>query len=402
MIKTRKLLGAPLAVALCLVTPPALAADIGSEDSLASVEMHAFVSQGLILTHGNNYLAADTTHGSFQFSELGVNLTKNLTDRFRVGLQLFAQDLGPTGNYDIKADWFYLDYRLANWLGVRAGRVKIPFGLYNDSADIDSARVAVLLPQSVYPEENRNFLLAQTGGELYGYARLHALGALDYRVYGGTIFLDTTTTSGSPYQVQNFNVPYLVGGRLLWETPLESLRIAGSVQALRLDATVLPITPMTNAGATRAPPISANIQIPAVLWVASAEYIAGDLLLAAEYSRWYVGQDSSNAMVFPGGPTVISERAYGMATYRASKWLQSAVYYSVMFPNVDDRSGREHMQHDVSTTLRFDINSFWLIKAEAHYMIGTAGLDATLNNQTPLSSLQKSWGVFLLKTTAYF
>jgi hypothetical protein len=400
MTTTQNQAGSALALALCLVTSPVFAVDIGSEDSLASVEIHGFVSQGFIFTKDNNYLAADTTHGSFQFSELGVNLTKNLTDRFRVGLQLFVQDLGPTGNYDVKADWFYLDYRLANWLGVRAGRVKIPFGLYNDSADIDSARVAVLLPQSVYPEENRNFLLAQTGGELYGYTRLGPVGALDYRVYGGTIFIDTTATSGSPYQVQNFNVPYLVGGRLVWETPLEGLRFAGSVQALRLDATVL-TSSMTTASTTPIP-LSANIQIPAVLSVASAEYLAGDLLLAAEYSRWYVGQNTSNAMVFPGSPTVISERAYGMVTYRASKWLQPGVYYSVMFPNVDDRSGRQNMQHDVSTTLRFDINSFWLMKAEAHYMIGTAGLDTTLNNGTPLSALQQTWGVFLLKTTAYF
>jgi hypothetical protein len=401
MMSTNRL-GAVLAVALGLVTSPASAVDIGSQDSLASVEVHAFASQGFILSKDNNYLAADTTHGSFQFSELGVNLTKSLTDRFRVGLQLFAQDLGPTGNYNIKADWFYLDYRLTNWLGVRAGRVKIPFGLYNDSADIDSARVAVLLPQSVYPEENRNYLLAQTGGEVYGYVSLRAAGAFDYRLYGGTIFVDTTTTTpGSPYQIQSFNVPYLAGGRLLWETPVDGLRLGGSLQSLRLDASVLTTSPTTTAGVTPMP-LSADIQIPVVLWVASAEYVAGDLLLAAEYSRWYIGENSSNAMVFPGSPTVTSERAYGLATYRASKWLQPGVYYSVMFPDVADRSGRANVQHDVSTTLRFDINAYWLIKAEAHYMLGTAGLDPTLNNGTPLSSLQQSWGVFLLKTTAYF
>jgi hypothetical protein len=402
MGKTTKPLVAALVVAACLVTSPALAVDVGNGDSLASVEVHAFASQGFILTNnGNNYLATDTTRGSFQFSELGVNLTKNLTDRFRVGLQLFAQDLGPTGSYDIKADWFYLDYRFANWLGVRAGRVKIPFGLYNDSADIDSARVAVLLPQSVYPEENRNYLLAQTGGEVYGYAGMGAAGALDYRAYAGTIFLDTTTsTAGSPFAISNFNVPYVAGGRLLWETPLDGLRVGGSIQALELDATIAPTTPPTTGASTAA--LSANIQIPAVLSVASAEYVAGDLQLAAEYSRWFISENSSNAMLFPGSPTVTSERAYAMANYRASKWLQPGIYYSVMFPNVDDRSGRANVQHDVSTTLRFDINQYWLIKAETHYMIGTAGLDPTLNNNASLSTLQQAWGVFMLKTTAYF
>ena len=30
------------------------------------------------------------------------------------------------------------------------------------------------------------------------------------------------------------------------------------------------------------------------------------------------------------------------------------------------------MQHDVAATLRFDINSHWLVKLEGHYMTGTA------------------------------
>src|SRR5260221_2818231 len=178
-----------LVLALALVARRAGAAEIGSEGELLSVDVHAFASQGLILTTGNNYLADNTTHGSLQFSEIGINFTKSLTDKLRMGVQLFAQDLGPTGNYNAKMDWFYLDYRWRDWLGFRAGRVKIPFGLYNEINDIDAARVPILLPQSVYPVQNRNFLLAQTGVELYGYARLHSLGTFDYRLYGGTIFL---------------------------------------------------------------------------------------------------------------------------------------------------------------------------------------------------------------------
>jgi hypothetical protein len=382
---------AALGVATCLVASNAGAVDIGSEDSAASVEVHAFVSQGFIYTtNGNNYLATDTTHGSFQFSEIGINFTKSLTDRLRVGLQLFAQDLGPTGNYNVKADWFYLDYRLTDWLGFRAGRVKIPFGLYNEINDIDSARNAVLLPQSVYPEQNINYLLAQTGAELYGYANLHGAGALDYRAYSGTIFVDTATPPSSQFQIQSFNVPYVAGGRLLWETPLEGLRVGGSLQALRLDTTLLEGTN------------SVTLQIPATLWVGSVEYAAGDLLLAAEYSRWYVGAESSNPSIFPQTPTIASERAYAMATYRASKWLQPGAYYSILFPDVDHRDGRENFQHDIATTLRMDINRHWLVKLEGHYMFGTAGLDPTLNNNTPLTSLNQAWEAMFVKTTAYF
>jgi hypothetical protein len=91
-----------------------------------------------------------------------------------------------------------------------------------------------------------------------------------------------------------------------------------------------------------------------------------------------------------------------MATYRAARWLAPGLYYALQFPNVDQRSGRENQQHDVATTLRFDINDNWLFKLEGHYMFGTAGLDPTLNNNTPLNALQQSWGVLLVKTTAYF
>ena len=46
MTRTTSRCGAALALASWLVTSPALAVDIGSEDSLASVEVHAFASQG--------------------------------------------------------------------------------------------------------------------------------------------------------------------------------------------------------------------------------------------------------------------------------------------------------------------------------------------------------------------
>ncbi|MEO6573540.1 MAG: hypothetical protein ABIP89_06860, partial [Polyangiaceae bacterium] len=287
-------------VALALATTrPASALEVGAEGDVASVDIHAFVSQGVILTTDNNYLSSSTKHGSLQFSEAGINFTKKLTDRLRVGVQLFAQNLGPTGNYTAKMDWFYLDYHLADWLGFRAGRVKIPFGLYNELNDIDSARVPILLPQSVYPIDNRNYLLAQTGGELYGYLPSRAAGALEYRLYGGTIFVPATTPPGSPVQIQEVRVPYLAGGRLLWETPLEGLRVGGSIQALRLDLTLL----------SNSKPVS--VEIPAVLAVGSIEYAAHDFLLAAEYSRWHLKANSSDAMLFPPTPAVVSERGYG-------------------------------------------------------------------------------------------
>ncbi len=382
----RLLILAPLLTA----GPEAIAAELGSSDELLSVEVHAFVSQGYIKTTDNNYLAKTEHAGSFEFTEVGINFTKDLTDRLRLGLQLFSRKLGPLGDYSAKMDWFYLDYRWADWLGLRAGRVKLPFGLYNEINDVDSARAPILLPQSVYPTQNRDFLLAQTGAEIYGRVDLRSVGALEYALYGGTIFLETTTPPNSPIAVADLNVPYVAGGRLLWETPLDGLRMGGSVQALRLDTNLL-------YTATQA---QATVKIPAVLWVASIEYLRHDLLLAAEYSRWHVSVDSSDPTLFPESSTV-SERGYVLAAYRLKSWLQPSLYYSLFYPDVDKRSGRANMQHDVAATLRFDLNLHWLLKLEGHYMRGTAGLNPALNDK-PLDALTQNWGVFLVKTTAYF
>src|SRR5262249_29227709 len=159
-----------------------------------------------------------------------------------------------------------------------------------------------------------------------------------------------------------FHVPYLVGGRLMWETPLEGLRIGGSVQALRIDTTLFTQNKTVTA------------QIPAKLWVASIDYAGHNLLLASEYSRWYVSLDSSDQTLFPDHSQPVSERAYAMINYRITPWLQPGAYYALLFPDTSKRSGRENVQHDVAFTLRYDLAQNWILKLEQHFMSGTANL----------------------------
>jgi hypothetical protein len=382
---------AVLATALLAGATSARAAE---DESGPTVQIHGFVSQGAVLSTSNNYLTR-SERGSVDFSEVGINVTSQLTDRLRWGLQLFSRDLGPSGNYVVRADWFYLDYKWRDWFGIRAGRIKVPFGLYNESSDIDAARVPILLPQAVYPLANRDYLLAQTGLELYGFVDLRGAGALEYRLYGGTIYVAAPAGSG----VSAIDVPYLFGGRLMWETPVEGLRVGGSFQALRI-AFDYAIDP-------RMPGVVTSFGADALLGVASAELVRGNLMLASEFSQWRTTIDSDDLAVYSPGTkrVVVSERAYVMGTYRVAEWLWPGAYYSVLFPdeaNATFTGPSKDMQHDLAATLRFDINAHWLVKLEAHYMHGTAGLDPALNGGRPLDALTRDWAVFLAKTTAYF
>lgn len=360
-------------------------ADDAAPDPLA-IQIHGFVSQGALLTSDNNYLAK-TEHGSLEFTEAGINFTKPLDDQLTVGVQLFARDLGPDGNYSAKFDWLVLDYHWKDWLGFRAGRVKIPFGLYNDTSDIDAVQPVALLPQSVYSVTNRNFLLAQTGVELYGYLPLGDAGALDYSGYLGALYLTLDDANGVHFT--SVNVPYVTGGRVMWETPVEGLRVGASALAGELDATyVLAVAPTMGMAATL---VQQN-------YLGSVEYSNNGFLLAAEYGR------SHSRSTAAGGVTQrsISEELYGMASYHWRPWLQTTTYYSLMYPNIDNRSGRENHQHDAAFSFRFDITPHWLVKLEAHAMRGTAALSADLNDGVMPADLVNVWYLLAAKTTVYF
>lgn len=394
-----------LVVALLALESVALAQE--EPDPLA-LQIHGFVSQGFLVTTDNNYLAR-SKNGSFELTEVGINFTKPLTEDLRIGVQLFARDLGRIGNYDVQADWYYIDYRWTNWLGFRAGRVKVPFGLYNEINDIDAARPFVLLPQSIYPTQQRDYLLAQTGVELYGYVDLRAGGAIDYRVYGGTIFLDQDELEedpGAPFEALEVRIPYVAGARVLWETPLPGLRLGGSAQLVQFELDLMfdPAvwTPLQMAGALPADFSGVvEVDLPIFLWVASLEYAVRDLWLAAEYSRWR-GEIQSSARALLPDDDITNERMYAMASYRFLPWLQPGIYYALYFEDVDDRDRRSLRQHDTAVTVRFDVNEHWLIKLEAHYMHGTASLESSLNDGVPQARLEPNWFLFLAKTTAYF
>lgn len=370
-----------------------------------AVDIHGFVSQGFILTTENNYLAP-SKKGSVEFTEVGLNLTKSFTDDIRIGVQLFARDLGPAGNYRPQFDWFYLDYRLRDEIGLRAGRTKIPFGLYNEVNDVDAARVPILLPQSLYPYDNRTYLLAQIGAELYGTISLARAGDLEYRVYGGTLSIDTMRSQIANATVDRVTAPYLFGGRAMWLTPVPGLQAGFSLQALRIDADYHLAADSVAAIRMRDPSLQnwdgvVPTKSPLLLWVASIEYAAQNWQLAAEYGRWADELQSQIDAAYPDLRSV-SERYYALAAYHVTPWFTPALYYSGFFYNVQQRHGRDNYQHDIAATLRFDLTTHWLIKIEGHLFRGTAQLDSSLNDGKPLSDLTLDWTALLLKTTGYF
>lgn len=77
-------------------------------------------------------------------------MNDQLTGNLRVGAQIHTTKLGAFGSWVPGVDWALADYKVNRWIGVRAGKVKIRWGLYNDTQDADPGYLWSLLPESIY------------------------------------------------------------------------------------------------------------------------------------------------------------------------------------------------------------------------------------------------------------
>jgi predicted porin len=384
MIKNIK----PILVGLGLI---GFAATAHSAD-LAGVDVHGFISQGYLKSSDYNY-HADTEDGTFEFNEFGINFGKQLTDDLRVGLQLFSRDLGDTGNNEVTLDWAYGDYRWKDWLGVRAGKIKMPHGLYNETRDVDALRNSIFLPASVYPETLRDLNLALMGGGIYGNVDLGGFGGISYQALGGTVDVDddearlgyharAAAENITSIETSDIAVDSRYAMALVWDTPVDGLRLGGTYNATKMSTEAKITSPLLSGGEWNITTEYNSITNA----VASIEYTWNDLVLVAEYIRSKYDYDDDLSL----GSTHLNRHVdmttdgwYVGASYRFTDWLEIGGYYSQQHNNVDDRDGSNSFIYnpshrawlkDTCLTARFDVNEYWSIKLEGHAFEGTTGL----------------------------
>ena len=63
------------------------------------VQIHGFASQGFIYTDDNNWLTMHTSQGSAAFTDFGANISMQVTDKLRIGAQVYDRNLGNLGEW---------------------------------------------------------------------------------------------------------------------------------------------------------------------------------------------------------------------------------------------------------------------------------------------------------------
>src|SRR5579864_2099351 len=86
------------------------------------VQIHGFASQGFVYTDENNWLTMHTSKGSGAFTDFGANISMQVTDKLRIGAQVYDRNLGNLGEWHPSVDWAVVDFRFKNWLGFRGGK----------------------------------------------------------------------------------------------------------------------------------------------------------------------------------------------------------------------------------------------------------------------------------------
>ncbi len=384
-----------IAAVILLVGASVPVAQAQARASKWPIQVHGFASQGFAVSGNNNYLTMRTSEGSFAMTDGGINATARITRNLRVGAQLYVRNIGTLGEWRPIIDWAVADYKAKDWLVFRGGKVKTVFGLYNDSQDMEALHTWAILPQSIYSLDLRSSTIAHMGGDVAGEIALpENMGSLSYTVFSGRRsddkwggYRNVTLQNGVRMDTVR---GWMAGGDLRWTKVNPGITVGFS----RLEM------PFQGIGKLTAFPLPVTFDVHAKAYIFYADYMRGNLHLNAEYSR---GSGLAKITGVPGTPEV-SEPLLGWyvsAAYRVSSHLELGTYHSRYISNVD-KGWDDPANHiyDQVITARFDINRYWSVKAEGHFIDGYGSVYSARGfylGQNPNGFTRKT-NMFVLRT----
>jgi hypothetical protein len=380
-----------LAIAAVAAAAPAVALDY---------QINGFASQGLVLSRGNNFFG-QSTKGSLRYYEAGLSGTASLLPNLTAAAGVYMRDAGATDTGRPALDFALLDYRVLNGetgtLGLRAGRIKNPIGFYNDTRDSVFTRPSILLPLSIYADNQgeKRLFFSSDGGQLYGSKSFagHTLSvsgtATRDRELGNTTTSLLVNLGGIPFtmQLKDFwNV------QLLDETDDGRWRFGLSRVAGHLNLETTP-----DVG------IAGNLSFGSE--IASINYNAADLSLTAEYVLNSNRVSVTAAQAQLAGYSQLGDGGYLQAEYRIGPRWSLLARADSQFLNRHDRSGREAAAQqpglDPNSRFAYDLTvgghwrsrKHWGVWAEYHWIDGSASAQPLDN---PGAVLADHWSIFLL------
>lgn len=250
--RTKPIFTTLLTALLALAGSNARAIDVSDQVALHGYGDIAHARSNVDAT-GEQLGARETAHN---LSLVGV---WQASERTKVWLQVFrSSELGK-----VRADWAFVDYQAPTGQTVRVGRVRLPFGLHNESRDVQALRPSASLPY-LYDEE---LALVDESFDGASVEQRFALG-------GGAVTVEAFAANRLQSGGAESASGAVLGARAIVETPVEGLSLRASAFAGRLT------------------PSSADERRSKRGWAASARYTHEAVDLQAEVARAFLYERS--------------------------------------------------------------------------------------------------------------
>jgi hypothetical protein len=367
-------------------------------------QVHGFIGQGMTYTDQNQVFGT-SKDVSLDFREMGINASVKLLPNLLISAQGLYRDAGGSDEQGPRLDFAQIDYSAplldsALVLGVRGGRVKIPFGLYNDTRDVLWTRPSVLLPQSIYLDTLaiRQAQISADGGVLYS---RYTYG--DHRFSLEFLAAEPQDdTGGAAAFLANQPDAQSNGGRalLLGRASYEWMGGRGKlmVTVVDLDRDYRSISLGTSKDNTK-------VTYP----LFSAQYNAERWSLTSEYG--WIGSERSGFT--PVTVKNTSENFYVQGEYRFSQDITGVLRYDVYHVDRNDRDGKALAQltglpshryyaRDLTVGARWEFSRNFLLAADYHYINGTAWLNTKDNPDLLSGGGEPSWNLFTMMLSFRF
>lgn len=364
-----------------------------------------FISQGLVYTDNYNFIEGSKNGLSTDFREAAIYGLWRPTNHLRLGGQVIARELGNMTDDTPQIDYLSADYSLlstpASSFGIRLGKLKLANGFYNNTREVPFTRNSILLPQSMYYEETRDFQLSALGVEFYGSEQLET-DRLEYSLLASKPRKDQV----SEFVFFRRNLSgYMDDGYLL----IANLRLVEPRDAWRLGVT------LGSFGLTYFPGSSQELglekgDIDVKFFAISAEYNWERFSVTSEFFKHYIDYADLGGF-FAVEPKQTFEAFYVQGVYRPTHNVDLLMRYDLAYRDAHDRSGKKHEKKfgvpasnywskDLTLGVGWQATSSILLRAEWHHIRGTARVPEQENS----SNLRKhsSWNMLLVQAAYRF
>ena len=368
----------------------------------STLQLHGFATQGVVSTNRNEFFGPSSETPSFQFTEIGVNASLRPRPSTLIAAQLISRRAGgERRDAQPRIDYALLDQQMQAGLhgrwGVRVGRAKNPFGLYNETRDVAFTRPGILLPQSIYFDRTRSLALSSDGVATYA----------DWNLPSGDLILHLGV--GRPQTGED--VEWATLGRPEPGEFKGETSIIGQVKYEHDGGRVIAALSAANTRArfdsAQDGPGDADFRFQP--WILSLQYNAEHWQVTAEYARRAL---SLSGLDIPQRDfDITGESAFLQYTHRLSPEWTWRLRHDVLYTDRDDRAGTRfaastglpahtRFAKDWTTGLEWRPHPQVMLAVEYHRVDGTAWLPGQ-DNPDPRET-SRHWDMWLGQVSVRF